>query len=197
MERLAKTPALKIDAEIARIRREPLNLTLDQKLERRIVATLCAHMRAAGWDVVNVWDGEETHAAHTALEAMEVVFNLDESMLRFRKITPSGTHVHAVYLVTGNGCDIISDWHFTEGDEDGFSALMDRFLDKYRDAIDAADERAHDERLKREREKRSEYAQQREYREQNPEADFQLYDHDAADRVAFESEKIERMRSER
>ena len=55
---------------------------------------------------------------------MEHVFAVDESSLRFQK---PGFNVHGVLLVGGNGVDIISDWNYTDGDPDGFSACMDAF----------------------------------------------------------------------
>lgn len=35
--------------------------------------------------------------------------------------------LHGVFLVLGEGEDIVSDWNFTEGDPDGFNAAMEAF----------------------------------------------------------------------
>lgn len=63
---------------------------------------------------------------------MELIFNLDEVSLRFIPVSCSqlkskAEYEHGVLLVLGNGCDIVSDWNYTEGDPDGFSAAMDKF----------------------------------------------------------------------
>lgn len=97
------------------------------RIERRIVAALCAHMLDRGWTPANVFDGEETTKVTDAKSAMELIFNLDEASLRFRPTdSPSGKR-HGVLLVLGNGEDIVSDWNYTEGDPDGFCAAMDAF----------------------------------------------------------------------
>lgn len=93
--------------------------------ERRIVANLIEHLKRAGFHLRSVWDGEEVVAAVTPKQAMELVFNLDEATLHFYKTTP--TRVHAVLLVVGNDCDIISDWTYRTGDPDGFNVAMGDF----------------------------------------------------------------------
>jgi len=103
------------------------------RIERRIVAALCAHLQARGFEMVNVYDGEETTAVSTAKEAMELIFNLDEASLRFRRVYGEGTgrtmdpRVHGVFLVLGNGEDIVSDWNYSTGDPDGFNTAMEAF----------------------------------------------------------------------
>jgi hypothetical protein len=118
----------------------------DGKLERRIVAGLVAHMETKGFRVTGVWDGEEWEKADTAKQAMEFIFNLDEASLRFvpaegfdrekheseRVITNRGGNAyapkeHGVFLVLGNGIDIISDWNYNKNDSDGFNAAMESF----------------------------------------------------------------------
>lgn len=87
-------------------------------------------------------------------EALAHVFSVDESSLRFvpaaldaewretldltyegiearavrRKLRPQLVRAeHGVLLIGGDSQDIISDWNYTEGDPDGFSAAMDAF----------------------------------------------------------------------
>lgn len=96
------------------------------RLERRIVAGLCAHLEAAGFAPHSVYDGEEETRVSNAKEAMELVFNLDEASLRFAK---PGHREHGVLLVLGNGEDLVSDWNYSKGDCDGFDAAMEAFLD--------------------------------------------------------------------
>ena len=94
--------------------------------ERKIVSALVDHLNAAGFRVTGVWDGEGFEKATTGKKAMEFIFNLDESRLYVQKKGKKGRE-HNVLLIGGNGVDIISDWNYTEGDPDGFSAAMNAF----------------------------------------------------------------------
>lgn len=136
-------PKLDIDA------RPGVEIDGRSKLERRIVWNLLKHLEANGWRVSCAFDGddwytkpsadaavladpdtEEGRAHLTAKEAMEVTFNLDEVSLRFTKSAPrAGLHQpeHGVWIVLGNGIDCIADWNFTDGDDDGFDAVMSAF----------------------------------------------------------------------
>lgn len=102
------------------------------RLERKIVAALCQHLKGFGFLPTTVFDGEETTAVETAKDAMELVFNLDEASLRFQ-LHKDGDRSkpmfkqHGVLLVLGNGEDIISDWNYMQGDHDGFNAAMESF----------------------------------------------------------------------
>lgn len=112
------------------------------KLERRITAALISHLEQKGFRVTGVWDGEAWEKADTAKEAMEFIFNLDESSLRFvtaegfdrdkHEKTRKGRNAFAknergVFLVLGNGIDIISDWNYHKDDSDGFNKAMEEF----------------------------------------------------------------------
>ena len=97
------------------------------RLERRIVASLIAHLERKGFAVASVYDGEEETKIYTAKDAMELIFNLDEASLRFWDISASPSRPHGVLLVVGNGEDIISDWNYSTGDPDGFNAAMEAF----------------------------------------------------------------------
>jgi hypothetical protein len=100
-------------------------LSVQGRLERRIVWNLLKHLEANGWHTTYVWDGEQCVAAPTAKAVMELVFNLDEAQVRFSKGHPG--EWHGVYLVLGNGVDIVCDWNYSVGDRDGFDAAMEAF----------------------------------------------------------------------
>ena len=96
--------------------------------EQRIVANLIYYMQKAGWKVSEVFDGEEFTPVGSTIEAMEIIFNLDEALLYFRKGIDSSHQVgHNVTLILGNDLDIICDWTYSKGDADGFNALMSTF----------------------------------------------------------------------
>jgi len=108
-------------------------LPIHCRIERRIVWNLLAHLRANGYLPRNVWDGEErikiepSSPQVEAKDAMEVIFSVDESVLRVAR--PGGKR-YSIALVCGNGIDIISDWSFTEDEEgnpDAFDKVMDAF----------------------------------------------------------------------
>lgn len=94
------------------------------RLERRIVANLIARLAANQFQLLYVDDGEEYSVVGDAKSAMELIFNLDEAKLGVGK---PGTPAHWIYLVLGNGIDIISDYSYTRNDPDGFKAVMDEF----------------------------------------------------------------------
>jgi hypothetical protein len=95
------------------------------KVERRIVWNLLHTLERKGFKPVGV-DIDEIELTKTAtiLDAMEAIFSVDDARVVVRKDGYSG---HWILLIGGNGEDIISDWSFTNGDPDGFSAAMDAF----------------------------------------------------------------------
>lgn len=95
-------------------------------LERRIVANLIYHLNGAGFLVDSVDDGgdEGFERCDGMKSAMEMIFGVCEAWLRVSK---DGKKMRTIYLVLGNGVDIISDWNYSEGDADGFNAAMDAF----------------------------------------------------------------------
>lgn len=128
-------PALKIDEYfIARGRA----LSASAKVERRVVANLIDTLARHGWSLLDVNDGEGWQpvtytptrglSAHKGLmrAAMEIVFSVDESLVRFHNA--SGAR-RTVLLICGNDMDIISDYTATEGG-DSFSEAVDAFLDE-------------------------------------------------------------------
>jgi len=104
----------------------------DMARERRIVHFLIQHLAAAGFSPSTVYDGEEETRVADGKGAMELIFNLDEASLRFRRsddakmTSPTGLE-HGVLLILGNGVDIVSDWNYEDGDPDGFNAAMETF----------------------------------------------------------------------
>lgn len=115
-------PELKHDAMmLAQYGRE---VSANGRMERRIVAALCGHLKERGFEPIAVFDGEERTKTSDAKSVMELVFNLDEASVRFKK---AGHSEHGVLLMLGEGDTIITDWNYTEGDPDGFDAAMEAF----------------------------------------------------------------------
>lgn len=114
-------PALDHDAMMKK--RFGMEVSATWRRERRIVANLIAHMEREGWKVQGVNDGDEFTETADMKSAMELIFDLDEAGLYFHK---GGTE-HRVLLILGNDMDIVSDWNYSEGDADGFNAVMEKF----------------------------------------------------------------------
>jgi hypothetical protein len=82
------------------------------KLERAIVRALIQECARAGWSPVAVDDGGDKDVkVSNEDEAIDAVFAVDESRLYFRVTGSKGGKRNGVFLVGGNGEDIISDWH--------------------------------------------------------------------------------------
>ncbi|ARV77156.1 hypothetical protein SKUL_57 [Pseudomonas phage Skulduggery] len=113
-------PALKIDKLLHRGER----LDGRSKVERRIAWNLMLWLQHKGFTVVNIDDGEEDTAVNNPLDAMELIFNLDEVRLEVASNTGGR---HTILLVLGNGVDMIADYGYSSGDPDGFDAAMQAF----------------------------------------------------------------------
>lgn len=121
-QKVIQAPALNHDAMM--LQRFGTQVGPNGKLERRIVANLIRHLLDAGFKVEAVWDGEVNTPCGSMKTAMEVIFNLDQAHLYIYKPKHKA---HWIFLVLGNGVDIVSDWSYTEGDKDGFNVVMEKF----------------------------------------------------------------------
>lgn len=114
---IIKAPALPSDAG--------LSISPNGIIERRIVWNLLTKLSLAGFVVECVDDGGDLiECDGDAMKAMEAVFSVDESRVYVRK--PGGSP-RWIFLVGGNGEDMISDHGNPDGDPDGFVAFMDAF----------------------------------------------------------------------
>jgi hypothetical protein len=115
-------PALAIDKYFRDRGYGPLRA--DQRLERQIAWTLL-HKLAAEFDGVTleIDDSEEITACtgdDRFTQAMELIFNLDEAIIRFGQSW--------VLLIVGNGEDIVSDYGVNERTQravDATTAMLD------------------------------------------------------------------------
>jgi heme-degrading monooxygenase HmoA len=96
--------------------------------ERLIVSKLIDVAAEHGWKPHSVWDSEEEVRARTKAEALDAIFAVDESTLRF--VHPdNGTRQRGVLIVLGNGIDVISDYSCPEQANDlgKFVPMMEAF----------------------------------------------------------------------
>lgn len=119
---IENAPALKLDKVLHADGRIPVHVIR----ERRVVWNLLKHLLDAGWKVCRIDDGDTDTRVTTEKGAMELIFNLDDAQVSFKSIK-NPLHVHTVVINLGNDLDVVSDWNFTAGDPDGFSAAMDAF----------------------------------------------------------------------
>lgn len=117
---IENAPALELDKILYKNR----PMLPHTKRERRIVWNLFKHLSTEGWFPTSTWDGEEEEKTNSPKHAMEFIFNLDSVHVFVKK---DGQKPHSIFLVLGNGIDIVSDWTYSQTDSDGFNALMDKF----------------------------------------------------------------------
>lgn len=114
-----------------------MNVEKRMEIERRVVRHLIRSMKAAGWRVAAVDDGDVTKV-NTEEEAMDAVFAVDEARIGFMKETESGTVLRTAYIVLGNdGWDCICDHSCSNAGiaEDDFEKVMDEVVTPYCDKI--------------------------------------------------------------
>lgn len=124
-------PALAIDAKLAAIRGQPLNLSPNQVRERQAVAFILDNLAAAGFkpsgQVRDGFGGEESGEATDTKSAMETIFNLDEA--RVYMVDAAGKEVGHLYFVRGNSPEeVLSDWSWKKSqgeDPKGFNKTLD------------------------------------------------------------------------
>ena len=95
------------------------------KRERRIVWNLIKHVVANGFELDSVYDGGDYVPVKSAKDAMEAIFSVDDSTLRFRH--PGHAKLLGVFLVGGNGVDIVSDYSAPNDNVGGWNDVMDAF----------------------------------------------------------------------
>lgn len=93
-----------------------------QEIERKVVRHAIRSLRAAGWQLHSVYDGGDEVKVSTEEEAMDAVFAVDDSTVRFTKEGVKG--LRGFYVVLGNdGYDAIADYNCNEDDD--FGKIMD------------------------------------------------------------------------
>lgn len=92
-------------------------------LEERVIRGLIQHLAERGWKLSGCSDGEENFEKPTVDEAVATVFSVDESWLYFK--SKEVNRRHWVYLVCGNGVDVISDNSVRSSDS--FDRCMEAF----------------------------------------------------------------------
>lgn len=92
---------------------------------------LTTGLNAAGWMVTKVYDDEGPIEADKAGMAPEKVAEAALAVDLCRLAVRKGDARHSILIVLGNGAEeIVADHGYTEGDPDGFSALMDDLCDQ-------------------------------------------------------------------
>lgn len=114
---IVAAPILKVDGD--------RKLSPRSRQERRVVWSLFLHLEQRGWKPVEVEDGYEETKVASSLEAMELVFNLDDARVRFAN--EAGAN-HVVCLVRGNEpFEVVADYTFSRKNTDDFHDVMEAF----------------------------------------------------------------------
>lgn len=90
-------------------------------IERAIVTDLLAHFDSKDFKFSKLHDGQNYERP---ADPVEYLMNLDEAIFEFTG--PTG-RAHWVWLIRGNGRDIVSDYGVALGVDDGWNAAMDEF----------------------------------------------------------------------
>lgn len=98
-------------------------MPLHVRLEQRIVWNLLLLLEIAGFDAINVDDGDEITKVSSKVGAMELLFNLDDAYLYLRH--SRGKEKVWIRFVFGNELDVISD--YSSGVRRDFEQLMEEF----------------------------------------------------------------------
>ncbi len=113
---LPTVPALDLD------RRLGGSPSLRVRQERRVVWALLHHLEAHGWKAAFVDSDGDREAVTSAKDVMELVFNLDEAMVRFAH--PEHPKRSSVFFVMGNHpTEVVCDYSTA----DGFDTAVEAF----------------------------------------------------------------------
>ena len=110
-------------------------MNIDQRIaiEKRMVRKLIRVAKAHGYKLTKIWDGEQTEKVSTESDAMELVFNLDECRMYFKRDDQPKAHC-AVIILGNDGWDAIADCSVGDGWDD-VMAVMNDYSDKLCDEM--------------------------------------------------------------
>lgn len=97
----------------------------DNRQERDAVRHLITTLQEAGFELLGTDDGVERAPFSDVDTTLEDVFGVEEIALVVRKPGHPKRHI---YLIPGNGADLIGDFSCGAGDPDGLVALMEKVL---------------------------------------------------------------------
>lgn len=104
-----------------------LDLAPREELERRTVAKLMRYLERKGFEIIAVADGEERYDTSDHAKAMGHIFAVEMANLYVHSHVDGVGREHGIFLIPGNGEDILADWNYSEPDADGFERAMDEF----------------------------------------------------------------------
>ncbi len=101
-----------------------MNIEQRIAIEKRMVRKLIRVAKAHGYKLTKIWDGEQMEKVTTESEAMDLVFNLDECRMYFKRDDQPKAHC-AVIILGNDGWDAIADSSMGEG----WDEVMDEMND--------------------------------------------------------------------
>lgn len=100
-----------------------MNVQKRIQIEKKVVRKLIRMAKEIGFDTVSVYDGEEWYRNISESKALEHVFSVDESHIRF---THENGESFRVLIVLGNdGYDAICDHTMSADEEHPWNAMME------------------------------------------------------------------------
>lgn len=93
-------------------------------IEKRIARRVVTDALEAGY-MVSVWEGGDWAIKRSIDKAaiLDAMFSTDSDLLVMRRL--DGDLVGRVYLVWGNGCDVLTDWSDNEATNDLLKGALD------------------------------------------------------------------------
>lgn len=81
-------------------------------VEKLILRKVLEELKKVGFIPVRVWDGGEYVRARAERTVLKVVYTVGCATIHFAPVDkPKEWGATGVFVVTGNGIDVISDWH--------------------------------------------------------------------------------------
>lgn len=99
-----------------------MNVEKRIQIEKKVVRKLIRMAKEIGFDTVSVYDGGEWYRDIIESKALEHVFSVDESHIRF---THENGESFRVFIVLGNdGYDAVCDYTMSVNDEHPWNVMM-------------------------------------------------------------------------
>lgn len=101
-----------------------MNVQKRIEIERKVVRKLIRMAKEIGYSTVSVYDGGEWHKGLNESKALEHVFSVDESHIRF---THKNGESFRVFIVLGNdGYDAVCDHTMSRNEDHPWNLMMER-----------------------------------------------------------------------
>ncbi|MBA8886177.1 hypothetical protein FHW12_000368 [Dokdonella fugitiva] len=103
---------------------KPNNAPTPVDIEHIALTALLAHLSARGFAPLSIFNGVDVVPFTTNARAIDLLLAAEQSTLM---VQAEHGNPHGIFIVPGNGADIVGAWAFDDGDADHFNAAMIEF----------------------------------------------------------------------